>query len=117
MDDLRKNKMTYTPELTKEIVEEYLGDPSRVTVSAIAQRVGKPERSIIAKLSSVGVYQAPIRTTKTGDPIIKKEEMAADIGKWLGIDVPSLAKAQKLELRALHLKLQEICGEENVSSE
>jgi hypothetical protein len=97
--------MSYSEEVTKEIVKEYAANPTRDTVDAIAQRIGKSPRSVIAKLAAAGVYQTPKRTTKTGEPIIKKDELAEDIGKWLGIEVPTLAKAGKLELKKLHEKL------------
>ena len=80
-------------------------DPSRATVDRLAEEHNKSARSIIAKLSSAGVYQAPPRLSKTGDPIVRKEDLAKEIGDWFGVDVPSLAKAGKLELQALHKAL------------
>lgn len=94
--------MTYTPELTELIVSEYEAEPTRETVDRLAEEHNKSPRSIIAKLASAGVYKAPQRVTKLGEPIVKKEEMASDIGTWLGIDVPTLVKASKFELKALH---------------
>ena len=45
--------MKYTKEITEKLIEDYkLGVP----VSALAQSLDVPERSIIAKLSSLGVY-------------------------------------------------------------
>lgn len=104
--------MTYTPELSAEIVNEYKLDPTRENAEAIARRIGKPTRSVIAKLSSEGVYVTPERTTKTGEPIVKKEELVKEIGGWLGIDVPTLAKTSKLELKALHAAIKELVREE-----
>jgi hypothetical protein len=57
---------------------------------------------VFAKLAAAGVYNTPAKTTKTGDLIIKKEELVADIEKWLNIVAPSLAKTNKLDLRELH---------------
>jgi hypothetical protein len=94
--------MSYTEELTQLIVDEYSADPSRATVDRLAEEHGKSARSIIAKLSSAGVYQAPPRMSKTGEPIVRKEDLAAEIGNWFGIEVPTLAKAGKLELKKLH---------------
>lgn len=94
--------MTYTPELTKQIVDEYSANPTKETVQLIADRLGKTSRAIIAKLAAAGAYNTPPKTTKTGDPIIKKEELVADIEKWLSISAPSLAKTNKLDLRELH---------------
>jgi hypothetical protein len=105
--------MSYSEELTKEIVAEYVADPTRDTVDAIAERIGKSARSVIAKLAAAGVYQTPKRTTKTGEPIVKKEELVEQIGKWLGIEVPTLAKTGKLDLKKLHREIAVVTGNEN----
>ena len=93
--------MSYTDEQTEQIVAEYEANPSRETVDAIAARIDKSVRSVIAKLSSAGVYQTPQRTTKTGDPIEKKEEYVTQICTLLGIEAPSLAKTGKQDLKRL----------------
>lgn len=103
--------MSYTDEQTAEIVAEYEANPSRETVDAIAARIDKSVRSVIAKLSSAGVYQTPQRTTKTGEPIEKKEEMVVQISTWLGIDVPTLAKTGKQDLKKIRDALQDLLGE------
>jgi hypothetical protein len=95
----------YTEELTQLIISEYSADPTRATVDRLSEEHNKSPRSIIAKLASAGVYQAPPRLSKTGDPITRKEDLAAEIGEWFGISTPSLAKAAKLELLALHKAL------------
>lgn len=97
--------MTYTEELTQLIIDEYTADPTRATVDRLSEEHNKSPRSIIAKLASAGVYQAPPRLSKTGEPITRKEDLANEIGSWFGIEVPSLAKAAKLELIALHKAL------------
>jgi len=94
--------VSYTEELTQLIIDEYTADPSRATVDRLAEEHGKSARSIIAKLSSAGVYQAPPRMSKTGEAIVRKEDLAAEIGEWFGIEVPTLAKAGKLELKKLY---------------
>lgn len=99
----------YTDAITAEISAEYAESPSRFTVDAIALRIGKSPRSIIAKLSSEGVYKTPVRTTKTGDAIIKKEELVADISRWLDLPgLETLAKTGKQELLSIHKKLKDI---------
>lgn len=104
--------MSYSEELTKEIVEEYEANPSRETVDAIADRIGKSSRSVIAKLAAAGVYQTPKRTTKTGDPIVKKEELVEEIGGWLDIEVPTLVKTGKLDLKKLHTAIGQLVLED-----
>lgn len=104
--------MSYSEELTKEIVEEYAANPTRDTVNEIAERIGKSPRSVIAKLAAAGVYKTPQRTTKTGEPIVKKEELVAEIGKWLNIEVPTLVKTSKLDLKQLHESIRNLVEEE-----
>ena len=110
-------KMSYTEELTTEIVAEYEANPSRETVEAISARIGKSLRSVTAKLSSAGVYKTPERLTKTGDPIEKKEEMVTQICTWLGVDAPSLAKTGKQDLKLLRDALQDLLGELQANDE
>ena len=71
--------VNYTDEMVESIVAEYEAAPSRETVDALAARFGKTSRSVIAKLSTLGIYQAPARVTKTGKPVVKKEALVAEI--------------------------------------
>lgn len=109
--------MSYSEELTKEIVDEYAANPTRETVDTIAERIGKSPRSVIAKLAAAGVYQTPKRTTKTGEPIIKKEQLVEQIGEWLDIEVPTLAKTGKLDLKKLYKAIANVLGKESELSE
>lgn len=99
--------MSYTEDLTKLIIDEYVAEPTRATVDRLAEEYTKSARSIIAKLSSAGVYQAPVRTSKSGEPITRKEDLVKEIGDWFGMEVPSLAKAGKLDLQRLHKALSD----------
>jgi hypothetical protein len=56
--------VNYTDEMVQSIVAEYEAAPSRETVDALAAQFNKTSRSIIAKLSTLGIYQAPTRVTK-----------------------------------------------------
>lgn len=95
----------YTEEQSEYIKEQYLEDPTRATVDRLAAELDKTARSIIAKLSSAKIYQTPQRVSKTGEPITRKEDLAKEIGEWFGIEIPTLAKAGKLDLLALHKAL------------
>lgn len=103
--------MSYTEELTKEIVAEYEANPTIETVKAIAERISKSDRSVIAKLSSAGVYQTPRRLTKAGEEIEKKEQLVTEICTWLGIDLPTLAKTGKQDLKLLRNALRDLLEE------
>ena len=93
--------VNYTDEMVAAIVAEYEAAPVRSTVDALAARFGKTPRSIIAKLSTLGIYQAPARVTKTGKPVVKKEALVAEIVAAIGVELPSLVKANKQDLEAL----------------
>lgn len=100
--------MSYTEELTEQISAEYAANPTRETVDAIAKRIDKSVRSVIAKLSSAGVYKTPERTNKAGDPIEKKEELVTQICTWLGIEALTLAKTGKQDLLALRNAVRDL---------
>jgi|TARA_B100000085_G_C18421193_1_gene462758 hexokinase len=90
------------------MTEQYTKNPTRDTVEMLAEKLGKNTRSIIAKLSREGVYVAQPRVTKAGEPVVLKGELVARIEKALGISVPSIVKATKMDLQTLadHLEAQ-----------
>ena len=91
----------YTDEMVSEMTKRYTESPTRETVDALAQDMGKTVRSIIAKLSREGVYVAQPRTTKSGEPVISKAELVAQINEHFGIELPTLVKAGKQDLQKL----------------
>jgi hypothetical protein len=98
MADAKKN---YSDEIVAQMTEQYVANPTRETVDALAQEFGKSVRSIIAKLSREGVYVAQPKVTKTGEPVVRKAELVALIESNFGIAVPSLVKASKADLQRL----------------
>ena len=93
----------YTDEMVEAMVAAYEDAPTLDTVEALVAQFDKPKRSIISKLSSLGVYKAqPRNTTKQGTPIVRKSELVAQIQASLGTNqLDSLAKASKADLEAL----------------
>ena len=91
----------YTDEMVSEMTTQYTANPTRETVDALAEQFGKTTRSIIAKLSREGVYVAQPRTTKSGEPVISKSELVAQISEHFGIEMPTLVKAGKQDLQRL----------------
>jgi hypothetical protein len=93
--------VNYTPEQTAKMVSDYAAG---VTVEAIATELGKSVRSIVAKLSREKVYKAKTYVSKTGEAVIKKDEVADYIAQALGLneaDTESLTKANKNALKAI----------------
>jgi len=91
----------YTDEMVKQMTEAYVANPTRETVEALAADMGKTVRSVIAKLSREGVYVAQPKVTKTGEPVVRKAELVAQINAHFDIELPTLVKASKADLQKL----------------
>ena len=94
----------YSDEMVARMVEDYQANPNMDTVKNLAQAFGKTTRSIIAKLSREGVYQAQPRTTKSGEPVVQKRELVQEIARLLNTDeeqIASIVKATKADLKNL----------------
>lgn len=94
--------VNYTVEQTAEMIAEYVAAPNSETVAAIAAKMGKSVRSVIAKLSREKVYVAKVYETKTGEKPVKKDSVADAIGSILNLsesETESLAKANKTALQ------------------
>ena len=91
----------YTEAMTEKMIAQYSANPTRETVDALANELGKNARSVIAKLSREGVYKAQPRVTKSGEPVVRKAELLASIESTLGKEFPSLVKASKADLQRL----------------
>jgi len=92
------NSMKYTPESTKKLVEDY---EAGVTVLELAEQLQVPERSIIAKLSSLGVYQKKQYLNKRGEVPIKKSEHIERIAQLLNCNLELLESLEKVNKQVL----------------
>ena len=91
----------YTDEMVAQMTEAYVANPTRETVEALATEMGKTVRSVIAKLSREGVYVAQPKVTKTGEPVVRKAELVAQINAHFETALPTLVKASKADLQKL----------------
>lgn len=98
-------KMKYTPELVAQITLDY---ERGIPVSEIAAELGVPDRSIIAKLSSLGVYKRKSYVNKRGEAPVKKEEYIVRIAKLLDINIELLDSMEKVTKTALILLERQI---------
>lgn len=99
--------MKYTPEIEAKIATDYA---EGIPVAAIAAELEVSERSIIAKLSAMGVYKKKPYLDKRGQVPIKKAELIERIAKALDLsleDVESLEKANKAILVRLCVDLED----------
>jgi len=98
--------MKYTPELTQKLVADY---NSKVPLEEIASTLGVPTRSVIAKLSSLGVYQKKSYLNKRGEVPVSKAEMIDNLADLLNVSaevLESLEKTNKSVLRILITNLE-----------
>ncbi len=97
-------KTNYTPEQTAALVSGYQAGE---TVEALATQLGKSVRSVVAKLSREGVYQAKSKTT--GVARVKKAELVDAIANRIGVapeTFDSLEKANHEVLEAILANLR-----------
>lgn len=97
--------MRYTPEIEEKISREY---KEGRTAKEIALELGVPERSVISKLSCLGIYVRKTYLTKRGEVPIRKEEYIQRISKLLDIDVDLLESLEKVTKSALVLLEKQI---------
>lgn len=99
--------MTYTKEICDRLIADYTAG---VPVEQLAADLDVPVRSIIAKLSSLGVYQKKTYVNKRGEIPIKKSEHIEQIAQLLDCDLElleSLEKVNKVVLKLIQQRLSD----------
>jgi hypothetical protein len=94
--------MKYDKETTDRLVALYNGGNGS-SVENLALEFSVPERSIRAKLASLGVYKRPIYLNKNGQPPIKKEEYIERIADALDVSLELLESLEKCNKNVLKL--------------
>lgn len=82
---------TYTPEQTTQLVAGYQAGE---TVEALAAALGKSVRSVVAKLSREGVYQAKAKT-KSGASRVTKAALTSYLEDMFQLERGALETLQK----------------------
>ena len=90
----------YPQEVIDVMVSRYETNPTRDTVNELAAEYNKTERSVIAKLSALGVYIAQPKPTKR-PPQVRNADLVSDIEAKLGGEFVSLNKAGYGDLETL----------------
>ena len=107
--------MKYTPEITTKLIADYeAGVPVEEIADSLSTTELVPVRSIIAKLSSLGIYKKKEYLTKRGEPPVKKEEYVDRIAKLLQVNaeiLESLEKVNKNVLALIERKLGDVHAE------
>lgn len=106
--------MKYTPELVEKIVADY---KSGLSAKEIAEEIGYPERSVVTKLSSLGVYKRKAYLTKRGELPLKKEVYIERIANLLNINIDLLESMEKVTKAALVLMEKQILELKNQTTD
>jgi len=91
-------KTTYTPELCQQLVEQY---NSGIGVAELCETHQLSQRSLIAKLSQLGVYKRKGYRTKTGEVPVPKRELIERLGELLDEELELLDSLEKVNKRIL----------------
>lgn len=97
--------MKYTKEVTEKLVADY---QAGIGVDQIAKNLDVPIRSVIAKLSSLGIYQKQPYLNKRGEIPRKKSEYIESIAKLLDINLELLESLEKVNKNILALLEQRL---------
>ena len=95
----------YTPEEEQYLLEVYQASENKHgIIDILAESLRKPRRSIIGKLSRLGVYEKKVYLTKQGENPVTKQELVHRLAIKEGIDLDRLTgleKAPKSVIQAL----------------
>lgn len=89
----------YTPEEEAILLAMYDGTQESVTL--LTRELNKSTRSVIGKLSKMGIYEKTTYKSKKNESPITKLELRAMIEEKLSTDLPGLEKSPKETLKAL----------------
>jgi len=82
--------------------EQSDGKLNGALAAQLADEFGKSSRSVIAKITRMGVpYATKAPVTKTGEPVRSKEKIVAEIGAVVSGNLEGLEKAPKEALKAV----------------
>ena len=90
--------MKYSKEITEKLRSDYA---AQRPVEEIAAELEVQPRSVIAKLSSLGVYKKKEYRTKRGEVPVKKEEYIERIADLLDVSVDILESLEKVNKSVL----------------
>ena len=106
----RIKRMKYTKEIADQMALDY---NNGVPVSEIAEKLQVPDRSVVAKLSAMGIYKRKEYRNKRGEVPVKKEEYIDRIAKSLNVHVDILESLEKANKRVLELLDKALKREDN----
>lgn len=90
----------YDKETTEKLIKDY---EAGATPAELARALDVSPRSVIAKLSTLGIYKKKRYLTKRGEVPVKKEEYIARISALLDVNQELLESLEKVNKNVLVL--------------
>lgn len=97
--------MKYTTELSENLAKKYA---QGATAEDLAKELNVPSRSVIAKLSSMGVYEKKQYLNKRGELPIRKSVYIDKIASYTNSDPKSLESLEKVNKGVLRILEQRL---------
>ena len=99
--------MRYDKETTDRLIARYkelsASFPQKLVVETLVGEFSVPDRSIIAKLSSLGLYKRAEYLDKRGNVPVKKEEYIERIAAAMNVNIEILESLEKCNKNVLAL--------------
>lgn len=100
----------YTEDEVDYLLDVYKKASNKQQVlTELSSQLGKSRRSIIGKLSRLGVYEKKVYLTKRGDVPVTKQELVHKLAIAWEIDLDSLEGLDKAPKAALQLLVNKFC--------
>lgn len=97
-------KVNYSPEQEARMMEFAKANGGKLNqdgAAILAAEMGRTLKSVVAKLSRLGAYQAKAYVRKDGTAVVSKDEFADGIGRILRLDTGSVESLTKANRKAL----------------
>lgn len=101
MSEKLVNYTTKEIETIEAFANEHGGTINYELANALADKLGRKVASVRSKLTNMGIYQKKGKTTKSGDPVERKEQIAQSIEALVEREFPGLADLPKETLKGL----------------
>lgn len=96
----------YTKEEESYLLEAYSGaEDKQLVIDELASQLSKSRRSIIGKLSRLGIYEKKVYLTKRGESPVTKLELVHQLADKLSLKVEKLEGLEKAPKEVLKYML------------
>lgn len=102
---MTEKTVNYTPEMEARMAEVYVPSAEQAEretqVKELANEFNKSTRSVVAKLTTLGLYVPKVYVTKKNEKPVSKAELVAKLESFVGASLESFEKATKKDLETV----------------